>query len=71
MRVTPNDLLELSIIDRILKEPAGGAHNDHAGAAAVVKTALLEELTALAELTPDELIRQRIDKFSKMGVWTE
>lgn len=71
MKVTPNDLLELSVIDRILKEPAGGAHNDHEGAAAIVCSAIVEELRALESLTPDQLIRQRIDKFSQMGVWTE
>lgn len=71
MKVTPNDLLELSVIDRILKEPAGGAHSDHEGAAAIVSRAIVEELKALESLTPAQLVRQRIDKFSQMGVWTE
>ena len=71
MKVTPADLLELGIIDRIIKEPAGGAHNDHPGAAQCVKQAILEELSQLALFSPVELIRMRVEKFSKMGVWTE
>ena len=71
MKVTPADLLELGIIDRILKEPEGGAHNNHAGAAEIVKTALLEELGRLKMVKPAELVRRRIEKFSKMGVWIE
>ncbi|HOT98804.1 MAG TPA: acetyl-CoA carboxylase carboxyltransferase subunit alpha [bacterium] len=71
MKVAPADLLELGVIDRILKEPRGGAHNDHEGAAALVKEALVEELEALAEIKPAELVRRRIDKFAHMGVWDE
>jgi len=71
MRVTPNDLLELGLIDRIIKEPPGGAHSDPAAAAALVKSAIHEELDKLLSLDAEDLVHQRIDKFSAMGVWTE
>jgi acetyl-CoA carboxylase carboxyl transferase subunit alpha len=71
MKVIPADLMELGIIDRILQEPNGGAHNDHAGTAEIVKQAILEELEMLSQIKPKELVRQRVAKFAKMGVWTE
>jgi acetyl-CoA carboxylase carboxyl transferase subunit alpha len=71
MKVAPTDLLELGVIDRIIKEPAGGAQNDYAGTAEIVKQVILEELESLSGLTPAELVRQRIDKFAKMGIWIE
>jgi acetyl-CoA carboxylase carboxyl transferase subunit alpha len=71
MRVTPSDLLELGLIDRIIKEPPGGAHSDPAAAAALVKTAICEELVKLLPMDAEEMVRQRVAKFSAMGVWTE
>jgi acetyl-CoA carboxylase carboxyl transferase subunit alpha len=71
MKVAPEDLLEIGVIDRILREPEGGAHNDHAATAATLKAALLEEMEKLAAIPPEELVRRRIDKFARMGVWTE
>ncbi|HNW60584.1 MAG TPA: acetyl-CoA carboxylase carboxyltransferase subunit alpha [bacterium] len=71
MKVAPSDLLELGVIDRILKEPRGGAHSDHEGAAAIVKEAILQELEQLVSIPPRELVRQRIDKLARMGVWNE
>jgi len=71
MKVAPEDLLKLGIIDRILREPEGGAHNDHAGTAGILKEALLGELEELAALPREELVRRRIEKFARMGVWNE
>ncbi len=71
MKVAPEDLLEMGVIDRILREPEGGAHNDHAATAATLKAALLEEMEKLAAIPSEELVRRRIDKFARMGVWTE
>ncbi len=44
LKLTAPDLLEQKIIDRIIKEPLGGAHKDHQAAADTLKSALLEEL---------------------------
>jgi acetyl-CoA carboxylase carboxyl transferase subunit alpha len=71
LKLTAADLLEQKIIDRILPEPPGGAHRNHELAAQTLKTALLEELKALAKLKPEKLVQNRIDKFSKMGAWRE
>ena len=71
MRVTPPDLLEMKVIDRILPEPPGGAHNDHSAAAEIVKEAILKELALLTTIKADELVRMRIEKYAQMGVWRE
>ncbi len=67
MRVTPLDLKELGVIDRIIGEPVGGAHNNHDEAAAILKRELLTELDTLGAIDPKQLVRSRVDKFGQMG----
>lgn len=67
LKLTSSDLLDLGIIDEIIKEPLGGAHRDPQAAIASVKTWVLESLDALDGLSPDELIAQRQAKFRHMG----
>ena len=71
MKIAPEDLAEMEIVDRIIKEPSGGAHRHHEETAAILKHAILDELAPLEKLTPNELIKLRIEKFGKMGVWQE
>lgn len=71
MKVTPPDLLEMGVIDRIIEEPVGGAHSDHDKAAAILKQVIKEELAVLQEITPPLLIEKRVQKFGKMGAWSE
>ncbi len=71
MKVTANDLLDLKIIDGIIKEPIGGAHSNHDEAAAILKRKLEDELEELIRIPPQTLIKDRVEKFGKMGAWTE
>ncbi|PJB00127.1 MAG: acetyl-CoA carboxylase carboxyl transferase subunit alpha [Ignavibacteriales bacterium CG_4_9_14_3_um_filter_30_11] len=71
LKLTANDLIEQGIIDRIIPEPMGGAHNDHKAAAAILKKALKEELEILVKIKPSKLIEDRIEKFGKMGEFEE
>jgi acetyl-CoA carboxylase carboxyl transferase subunit alpha len=71
MKVTAHDLLELEIADKIIPEPGGGAHMDYDGAAETMKVSVLEELVALKNMTSDERIQLRMEKFEKMGRWNE
>ncbi|MFN8222772.1 MAG: acetyl-CoA carboxylase carboxyltransferase subunit alpha [Gaiellales bacterium] len=59
---------ELGVIDGIVPEPEGGAHLDHAGAASLLREAIVTHLDDLDGLTPDELRRRRREKFRAMGV---
>lgn len=67
MKMTADDLKSLRIIDRIVKEPVGGAHRDHALAAATLAAAIHEELEALSAFSAKELVQQRRTKFLSMG----
>ncbi len=67
MKMTASDLQSLGVIDRIVPEPMGGAHRDHALATATLSQALTEELKTLAKSSGAELQRQRRDKFLAMG----
>jgi len=67
MKVTAQDLAELGVIDRIVKEPVGGAHRDPAATAKALGDALAEELDALAGKTSKQLRRLREDRFLAIG----
>lgn len=67
LRITAPELLELKVVDRIVEEPAGGAHQDPRGAARNVDLALREALAELLQRTPDELVRHRYDRFRALG----
>lgn len=67
MKMTADDLKALRIIDRIVKEPMGGAHREHALAAASLGKAIDEEIAALSAFSSKELLQQRRAKFLAMG----
>jgi acetyl-CoA carboxylase carboxyl transferase subunit alpha len=71
LKLTAPDLLEQGIVDRIIKEPLGGAHKNHKEAGDNLKAALIEELDELIKIKPDKLVDNRIEKFGKMGVFVE
>jgi len=67
MKITAQDLLPLKIVDRILPEPPGGAHSDPEGAIRSVGDAVEEELRKLMTLTPEQIRKQRADRFYAIG----
>jgi acyl-CoA carboxylase subunit beta len=67
LRITAPDLLALRVMDGIVPEPAEGAHEDAAGVAANVKTAVVESLRELLALDPDQLLAQRYERFRMFG----
>ena len=67
MKITAQDLLGLKIVDRIIEEPAGGAHSDPQAAIQAVGDALEQELTALMPLSAAELLSQRAERFYAIG----
>lgn len=71
LKLTATDMLKNKLIDGIIKEPIGGAHNDFKSAISAVKKSILENYKELAALKSDLLIDQRIDKFTSMGVVLE
>lgn len=71
MKIAAQDLIEFGVIDRIVPEPRGGAHNDPIQTAKNLKHALVETLDELALKPIDSLSPARIEKFGNMGVWEE
>ncbi|MGJ1433623.1 acetyl-CoA carboxylase carboxyltransferase subunit alpha [Sphingobacterium spiritivorum] len=71
LKLTAEDMLGNGLIDGIIAEPMGGAHQDPAIAAENVKTKILSDLAILKAKTADVLVQERIDKFSNMGYVVE
>tara|TARA_B100000809_G_scaffold205798_1_gene207693 strand:- start:1308 stop:2261 length:954 start_codon:yes stop_codon:yes gene_type:complete len=71
MKVVPDDLMNMGICDRIIEEPLGGAHRNSAEMATILKSILLDEIAELKEIDPDTFLARRIERYDKMGVFTE
>ena len=67
LKLTPKDALENNIIDGIIIEPLGGAHQDPAVAFENVKQSILNNIKAFSKFTEKELVTQRQEKFIAMG----
>jgi len=71
LKITPVDLHEHGLVDDILDEPLIGAHRDKKLAAAVVKKYFLENVSALKELTVDEMLEKRYQRLTGVGAFSE
>jgi acetyl-CoA carboxylase carboxyl transferase subunit alpha len=71
LKPTAPDLLELGVIDEIIKEPIGGAHRNPDAAAAALKAVILKHLDDLSRVKPDDLMRQRLEKYGRMGFYRQ
>ena len=68
LKLTSSDLKKMKIIDGVIKEPLGGAHNDLDLAAKRLKKVILDDISELEKINPDKRVINRINKFSEMGV---
>ncbi|MBK1439165.1 acetyl-CoA carboxylase carboxyltransferase subunit alpha [Parapedobacter sp. ISTM3] len=71
LKLTAADMLNNGLIDGIIPEPLGGAHHNPAEIAESVKQQVLADLAVLQKKPAGQLVSERIDKFSKMGVVIE
>ncbi len=71
LKLSAQDLSKLGIIDGIIPEPLGGAHNDHLVAALSLKDAVLAALTELTKIPTAKLLEARYQKFRALGQFTE
>ncbi|WIM06415.1 MAG: acetyl-CoA carboxylase carboxyltransferase subunit alpha [Candidatus Nitricoxidivorans perseverans] len=71
MGITATRLKSLGLIDRIVSEPAGGAHRDHRATAMALKRALQESLKQLVPLSPEQLAERRIERLMGYGKFKE
>jgi acetyl-CoA carboxylase carboxyl transferase subunit alpha len=72
MKVTPADLKEMGICDRIVIEPTGGAHRQQDTMATILKSVILEELDLIEKNNQNgSFLESRIQRYEKMGVYQE
>ena len=69
LKLTATDMKKAKLVDKIIKEPLGGAHYDRETAFQTVKSEIIKDFKALDKLSTEELIEQRRDKFDQMGVF--
>ena len=67
LKLTSKDMLKLKLIDKIIKEPLGGAHYDREATYNAVRKELMVSLNKIQSLTPQKRIEQRREKFIAMG----
>ena len=71
LKITAEHLKKFGIVDEIIPEPLGGAHQDPVKVAACFKKVLLKAIKELSALSPDDLIEKRYNKFRTIGKFTE
>jgi len=71
LKLSAEHLSRFQVIDDIVSEPEGGAHNDWDGAAELLKEALERHLEELNRLNTDELLEHRYQRFRRLGDWLE
>lgn len=70
MKITASDLFDLKIVDRVVKEPLGGAHWDPEQMYKTLKAVLIEELDGLLKMKIQNLLDKRLAKLSSYGQFT-
>lgn len=69
LKLTATDAKKLKVVDGIIKEPLGGAHNDRETTFLAVRNAISKSYGELKNLSPKELVKQRMEKYSQMGIF--
>ena len=71
LKLTAKDMKRMKLVDEIVKEPLGGAHKDRAQTFVTVSNTIVKSYNEFKNLSPKELVDQRMDKYSKMGVYQD
>ncbi|HMC01933.1 MAG TPA: acetyl-CoA carboxylase carboxyltransferase subunit alpha [Flavobacteriaceae bacterium] len=69
LKLTASDATKLKVVDGVIGEPLGGAHVDREAAFIAVRDAISNSYDKLKNLSPKDLVKQRMDKYSKIGVF--
>jgi acetyl-CoA carboxylase carboxyl transferase subunit alpha len=71
LKLTAKDLLQLEVIDEVIAEPLGGAHQDPEAAGEALRAALVRHVQELRRFRPDKLLKRRAEKYAAMGAFAE
>lgn len=69
LKLTAIDMKKMKLVDQIIKEPIGGAHSDRETTFLSVRDAILKSYEEFKNLSPKELVKNRMDKYLNMGVF--
>ena len=70
LKLTAKDMKKMSLVDKVIKEPEGGAHRNKEKTFEIVRLNILSSYNDLKNLKSDKLVSTRMDKYSKMGVYS-
>ena len=71
LKLTAKDMKRMKLVDEIVKEPLGGAHKDREKTFLTVRDAIVKSYTEFKNLSPKELVSQRMNKYAEMGVYKD
>jgi acetyl-CoA carboxylase carboxyl transferase subunit alpha len=71
LKLTAKDMKRMKLVDEIVKEPLGGAHKDREKTFLTVSDAIAKSYEQLKNLSPKELVNERMDKYANMGVYKD
>ena len=71
LKLTAKDMKRMKLVDEIVKEPLGGAHKDREQTFITVSNTIVKSYNEFKNLSPKELVAQRMDKYSQMGVYKD
>ena len=61
---------KMNLVDKVIKEPEGGAHRNHEKTFEIVKSNIISSFSELKSLSKEKLVSKRMDKYSNMGVYS-
>jgi acetyl-CoA carboxylase carboxyl transferase subunit alpha len=71
LKLNAANLKEFEVVDEVIPEPLGGAHNDPAAAIALLKAALIRHLDELTPKTTEDLLDERYARYRELGEYRE
>jgi len=71
LKLTAKDMKRMKLVDQIVKEPLGGAHTDREKTFVAVRDAIVKSYDDLKNLSPKDLVKERMGKYDEMGVYKD
>jgi acetyl-CoA carboxylase carboxyl transferase subunit alpha len=69
LKLTAKDMKKMNLVDQVIKEPLGGAHNDREKTFLNVRDAIVKAYSEFKDLSSKDLVSKRMDKYSSMGIF--
>jgi acetyl-CoA carboxylase carboxyl transferase subunit alpha len=70
LKLTAKDMKKMNLVDKVIKEPEGGAHRNKEKTFELIKSNIVSSYNELKELSEEKLVKKRMEKYSNMGVYS-